>query len=111
MSLPDDRDRVALLVEDCAAAVRQVDHADPPTLARLASAVEALDAALPAASPCSDAAALPAVRDALGDHLVALGAAGLPLVERQAVATSLAALLAETGVVVGAGRSSGDRSC
>jgi hypothetical protein len=90
---PGELVRVAGLAEGCAVAAGAVDHSRPGALAGLTAEIEALDVAL--RQVVAGVPSLPDLRDAVGDHLVALSAAGMPTVERQAVATSLAAVLAE----------------
>jgi hypothetical protein len=78
-------------------------HSPLPDLLALA---DALDAAL-ARRGGVEQAALASVRDAVGDHLVALSAAGMPAGEREAVARSLTELLADANARLRALRSGG----
>jgi hypothetical protein len=99
--LPVEADEVAGLAEECAAAARAVDARDPRTVAQLALTVEALDVALePVLGWAEPGSELPALRDEVGDHLVALSAAGLAPVEREAVARSLVEVLTRAAVLL-----------
>jgi hypothetical protein len=101
LPLPVEAEQVAGLAEDCAAAAREVDARDPRTVARLTLAVEALDVALePVRGWAETSSDLPALRDEVGDHLVALSAAGLAPVEREAVARSLVGVLTRAAVLL-----------
>jgi hypothetical protein len=91
MSMPEQAGPWEAL-ERCAAAARQIDPGDPRSVDRLQQVVVALDAAICGWGSPLDVAAL---RDAVGDHLVALSAAGSSRHDREAVARSLADLLGE----------------
>jgi hypothetical protein len=94
--LPDLTTPTAALAAACAGAAREVDSRDPRTLDRLVLVVEALDVALrPGPGPTTGEPGLRSLRDAIGDCLVVLSAAGMPESERDAVCTSLSAALAE----------------
>jgi hypothetical protein len=104
MALPEDVQRAAALAERCGAAARAVDGQDPRAVALLTDQLDALELALlPALRWPLRPAALPALRDAVGDHRVALSAAGLPPDERRRAVRSLTGLLDEAAALLRAG--------
>lgn len=94
---------LARLAERCAAAAAEVAVGDG-SLARLAAAADELDAALGRmAGPTTSGRDLIAARDAAGDLLAALCAAGLGRDDRQDLAGTLARLLTDVAAAIRAG--------
>jgi hypothetical protein len=104
MPLPDLTTPGATLAAACAAAAREVDPRDPRGLDRLVLLVEALDVTLrPDSGQVQDEPRLSSLRNAVGDHLVVLSAAGMPDREREQVCRSLSAALSEAAELLAAG--------
>lgn len=112
MPLPEPCTGRAALAAACATAVRELDPRDPRAIARLVLAAEALDVALrPHDGPAEGAARLEGLRDAIGDHLVVLSAAGLPDVERQALCVSLVRTLTDAADLLPPGPAGAASTC